>query len=293
MRSPGVGTSSVGGCLLAGIATCAALIGLLPATATAAVTTSCGAKLPDGAGGYRTCTFGDDFNGTSLNTNNWQPMTTATTGFSVAGECYVDDPTHIGVSNGYLTLTATKSSIPESCGPTYWTPYRSGMVITKDRFAQAYGRFQIRAKVPVGGGLQPAFWMWPNDMAYGDRSGEIDVAEWYGSYPDMVVPTLHMHNALGLDQTKTTYNCHVAGVDKGFHTYAVEWQPARFTFLYDGVPCMTVSGWDPGAPLVAPQPFDKPFFMILEQALGWGANGVTTGTPFPAKFVIDYMRAWK
>jgi beta-glucanase (GH16 family) len=272
--------------------TCAAALALLPAAASA-VTTSCGAQLPDGAGGYRTCTFGDDFKGTSLNAANWTPLTTATTGFSVAGECYVDDRSHVSVGSGYLTLTATRSSLPQTCMPWYSTPYRNGMVTSRDQFAQTYGRFEIRAKVPVGTGLQPAFWMWPRDMAYGDRSGEIDVAEWYGVYPDLVVPTLHMHDALGLDQTKTTYDCHISAVDKGFHTYAVEWKPISFTFLYDGEPCLTVSNWDPGAPLTAPQPFDQPFFMILQQALGWFPNAVAPSTPFPARFVIDYVRAWQ
>jgi beta-glucanase (GH16 family) len=78
-----------------------------------------------------------------------------------------------------------------------------------------------------------------------------------------------------------------------FHTYTVEWQPSGFKFLYDGVTCWTLSSWDPGAPLVAPQPFDKRFFMILQLALGYNENAVSATTPFPGSFVIDYVRAWR
>jgi hypothetical protein len=56
---------------------------------------------------------------------------------------------------------------------------------------------------------------------------------------------------------------------------------------------MTVSGWDPGLFMAFPQPFDKPFFMLLQLALGQFGNSVTPSTPFPAKFVIDYVRAWR
>ena len=236
---------------------------------------------------------GDDFNGWRLNTANWQPLMTASTGFTSAGECYVNDRSHISVGGGYLTLTATRSSLPQPCVSGYATPYRSGMVTTAGLFDQTYGRFEIRARAPIGTGHQSAFWMWPRDKVYGDRSGEIDVAEWYGVYPDLVVPTLHMHDALGLDHTRTIYNCRVAGVDRRFHTYRVDWQPSSFTFSYDGAPCLTVENWDPGSPLAAPQPFDQPFFMILEQALGWFPNAVTPTTPFPARFVIDYARVWR
>jgi beta-glucanase (GH16 family) len=278
--------------LATALVTCAAVVALSPSAADA-VTTSCGAGLPNGSGGYRTCTFGDDFNGARLNNGNWQPMTSATTGFTQIGECYVNDQSHIKVASGVLTLTATKSSKPEPCGPSYSTPYQSGLVRTRDRFAQTYGRFEVRAKMPAAGtGLQSALWMWPQDLAYGDRSGEIDIAEWYGVLPDYVSPTLHMHDALGVDHPYNNW-CNVANASQAFHTYTVEWQPTSFTFLYDGVPCMTVSSWDPGAPRVAPQPFDQPFFMILQLALGFGPNAVTTETPFPAKFVIDYVRAWR
>jgi beta-glucanase (GH16 family) len=253
--------------------------------------TPCGPEIEKSSGGYWVCTFDDEFSGTSLNPAKWDAVTTATTGFTSGGECYVNDPQHIGVSDGHLTLTATKLAGPGHCGPTA-SLYRSGMVTTRYRFAQTYGRFEVRAKLPPGTGFQPALWMYPRDLAYGDRSGEIDIAEYFGA-PDVVSPHIHVHDAAGVDHAPGA-DCHVPGASASFHTYAVEWLPSSgIRFLYDGVPCLTLGTWDPGPPLVAPQPFDKPFSMNLELALGSGANAPTAGTPFPGKLLIDYVRVWR
>ena len=265
--------------------TALAAVAFLASTAPAASA----AKSPCGLT-KRTCTFADNFNGDSLNRNKWQVMTTATMGLTTGGECYVDDPANIGVANGYLTLTATKSSSAQPCG-WFSTPYRSGMIFTGDRFAQTYGRFEVRARFPKGSGFASGFWLWPLQEAYGGASGEIDVAEHFGAYPDLVSPHIHILN--GGERGDGAY-CNVTDPSGRFHTYAVEWQPlGGFKFLYDGVTCMTMSSWDPGAPLSFPQPFDKPFFVLLTLALGYNENAVSSSSPFPAKFVIDYVRAWK
>jgi beta-glucanase (GH16 family) len=164
------------------------------------------------------------------------------------------------------------------------------MVFSKDRFAQAYGRFEVRAQLPSGAGFQPALWMYPQELAYGDRSGEIDIAESFGT-PDLVSPHLHLHDAAGVDHPEGAY-CHVAGASHGFHTYAVEWSPGGFRFLYDGTLCWTVHRWDTGPPLSPPQPFDRPFFVLLQLGLGYGPNAPSPTTRFPGVLKIDYVRAW-
>jgi beta-glucanase (GH16 family) len=261
--------------------------------ATKSVTTACGAtEAQKDSGGYWVCTFGDDFDGTTLDPGRWEAVTTAAAGFSQAGECYVDDPSHIKVGDGVLTLTATKLPSPAPCGPIT-SQYQSAMITTKASFAQTYGRFEVRAKLPEGSGFQSAFWLYPRDLAYENRSGEIDVAESFGARPDVVSPHIHLLDANGVDRGQGAY-CDVSNSGGSFHTYAVEWLRSEgFRFVYDGVPCMTVSGWDPGTPLAAPQPFDQPFYMLLQLALGYGGNAVTISTPFPATYVIDYVRAWK
>ncbi len=250
----------------------------------------CGPTVERSSGGDWVCTFADDFNGSTLDRSSWQVAVTSEIGFTQsAGECYVDDPAHVKVANGLLTLTATKLARPAPCGPISST-YLSGMVFSKDRFAQAYGRFEVRAKLPRGAGFQPAIWMYPQGLAYGDRSGEIDIAESFG-VPDVVSPHLHVHDASGTDHPQGA-DCGVTDASGSFHTYTVEWEPDEIRFLYDGVPCTTIRRWDTGPPLVPPAPFDQPFFVLLQLGLGYGANAPSAATRFPGQLQIDYVRAW-
>jgi beta-glucanase (GH16 family) len=273
------------------ITTLAACSATLSSCSTSSETSPCGpTKLKEQSRKPWVCTFADDFSDTTLDPSKWYVMTTLTTGFTSGGECYVDDPQHVNVADGELTLTATKSSGPAPCGPIT-SAYQSGLVTTKYRFAQTYGRFEIRAKLPRGTGFQPALWMYPQDLAYGDRSGEIDIAEYFGA-PDILSPHIHMHDAAGVDQAPGA-DCHVADAAEGFHTYALEWRPTELKILYDDVPCMTLRNWKPGPPLVAPQPFDQPFSINLQLAMGFGVNAPTAATPFPGELVIDYVHAWK
>jgi len=274
---------------LAAIAAAAATAAASPA---GAVTKSCGsARIEKPSGGHWICTFGDSFGGRSLNRSNWDAMRTEASNFTQGGECYVDDPQHIAVANGHLILTATSGPHPSQCG-LYWTRFESGMIFTQHHFAQTYGRFKVRAKMPTGTGFQSAFWMWPEHKAYGFRSGEIDVAELFGSLADIVAPHIHLKNALGIDQGQGA-DCPVADPSGAFHTYVLVWLRSELRFTYDGATCMDITSWDPGAPLAFPQPFDQPFFLVLQLALGIGPNAPNANTVFPARMVVDYVRAWR
>lgn len=250
---------------------------------------ACGdARIPKSAGGYWTCTFADEFSGDSIDRNKWTPISTATMGLSYAGECFLDDPDHVNVADGYLTLTATRLSIPALCG-WFSTAYQFGMVTSK--YSQAYGRFEARLKFPRGPGFASGWWMWPRDMAYGVQSGEIDIAEHSGAYPSLVYPHTHIRDDAG-GEAGTGVNCTVSDPSGSFHRYAVEWLPTGFKFLYDGKPCLIIDRWTPPIPLSFPQPFDQPFFMVLTVLLGFNENAVTPSTPFPGELQVDYVRVW-
>ncbi|HEX2129299.1 MAG TPA: glycoside hydrolase family 16 protein, partial [Solirubrobacterales bacterium] len=249
----------------------------------------CGPPIARSDGQPWSCTFADEFDGDQLDRGKWSVMLTETTGFSHAGECYIDDPRTISVQDGILELSAHELEEPHMCG-TRPTPHVSGMIHTKETFAQTYGRFEARIRFPSGSGLHGAWWMWPRDQVYGEQSGEIDVAEHWGKHPDIVSPYVHIKDAAGAERGRGGY-CNVTEPGDSFHTYAVEWLPSSgFVFSYDGAPCMTFSDWDPGAPLTFPQPFDQPFFLVMTLALESGA--VDENTPFPATMQVDYVRAW-
>ncbi len=256
----------------------------------------CGGRtLPNPTGGTWQCTLSEEFEGTSLNSDIWVAQTTKKSGFHSGAECFVDDPKNIAISDGTLKLTARVEAAPFTCpdkGEPYQTQVTSGMVMTYGKWAQQYGRFEIRAKMPAVKvqGLQTALWMWPVDATrYGPwpASGEIDIAEWYSNRPEYVVPYFHYLGGEALDfDGATNQYCKVGAVEE-WHTYTLEWYPGRLTTLYDGTPCLTIT---PPA-----HPFHHPFTIALTQALGVGKRNsyVPGATPLPATTEIDYVRAWR
>ena len=252
---------------------------------------SCQGTTPLGLPGNWTCTFDDEFNGTSLNTNDWVPQVTATSGYvNGATACYVDDPDTISVSGGYLNLTVLQVA-PFTCGEgssSFTTSYEAGMVSTSGLFDQTYGAFEVSAKLPPSEveGLQETMWLYPQTLTYGPwpASGEIDFAEFYSEYPGLDVPYIH-YSQSSTDPNVTAYDCLIN--QDAFNTYGVDWTSTSITVLYNGQPCLV------DYPTTGSEPFDQPFFIALTQALGVGTNAFTPGvTQLPATTEIDWVRAW-
>jgi beta-glucanase (GH16 family) len=266
--------------------------------ATTSPAPTCGSQtLLKGNGTPWTCTFDDEFNGTSLDAGNWLVQLTANSGYHSGQECFVNTPNNVSVSGGTLNLTVRQEARPFFCqSPVggYATQYTSGMVSTIGRFAQTYGLFEIRAKLPpvTVRGLQESFWMWPaGPTSFGNVLGtspEIDIAEFYSKHSQLAIPTLH-YNPLMLHGNDTNYDCAISDVSQ-FHTYALQWTPTMMKFMYDGQTCLTDYR---GSPLFNSQSFNQPFFLVLTQALGIGDNVFGPAvTPLPATTQIDWVRAW-
>lgn len=268
-------------------------------SATRTASPTCGATIYKSAGHAWQCTFDDEFSGTSLDSTKWTPMLTAQGGYHNGPECYVNSPNNISESGGMLKLTARKEAAPFFCkqGKTkgWTTQYTSGSVSTGTHFSQAYGRFDVRAKLPgaVITGLQTSFWLWPvNDVKYGPlwpQSGEIDIAEMYTKYPNLAIPYIHyVPKTADPNVTNTSFV-----IDpKTFHDYVAVWTPSTITIQIDGRTVL-VDSWNP-AGLVKPAPFDQPFMVQLTQALGIKTNAFDPAhTPLPATTQVDYVRVWK
>ena len=259
--------------------------------------------------GQWSCTFDDEFNGTSLDTSKWQPMLTSNssyhTGPSGSYVCYRNDPRTISESGGYLNLSVISTGKAFQCNEimhSFWTKYVGGMVDSMGLFSQQYGYFQARVQLPAQSirGLQETLWLYPeNETLYGPwpDSGEIDFGEFYSSYPNLDVPVVHYHGSTR-DPNATNDNCAIAGETTAgqWHTYAVMWTPTTITTYYDGVTCFT----DTYAPYVtypdkAPDPYTQPFFLALTQALGFGTtNGFQSWTTkLPVTTRVDWVRVWQ
>ena len=258
-----------------------------PPSAMEPVTDGCGPR-PKGDGTTWRCTLDEEFDGTSLNRDLWVPQDTAASGFHSGPECLVDSPNNISEGGGVLRLTVRKEARPFDCSSRkehFTTQYTGGQVSTYQRFSQAYGRFEIRAKFPGAGtrGVQSALWLWPN-APRNDRWEEIDLAEFFSRFGDRVIPFVHYEGRVNV----TNDDCLVSRVDV-FHTYALEWTPQTLTFLYDGHVCLRhqIETTSYG------RPFTGAFIVALSQVLGVTTNSFDASrTPLPATAEIDYVRVW-
>jgi beta-glucanase (GH16 family) len=262
---------------------------------------SCGGTAPLGMSGTWTCSFDDEFDGSGIDGSKWVAQLTAssdyTTGSGSGKACYVNSPDTVSVSNGLLHLSVVKrasSFVCKGLRGQFTTQYAAGMVTSDNLFSQTYGAFEVRASLPtsVVGGLQETLWLWPeNDNEYGSvwpASGEVDFAEFYSQQPSFDIPYVHYNEAAS--DPNVTADCVIDPA--GYNTYGVEWAPDAITIFVNGSACLTDHP-DPARPLVAPEPFDQPFFLALTQALGLGKNALQPGrTSLPATTLVDWVRAW-
>jgi len=204
-------------------------------------------------------------------------------------------PENARVENGVLVIEARRENWSEA-GKT--ARYTSASVTTECRQYWRYGRIEVRAKLPTGRGTWPAIWMlgqnFSNKVGKVDwpRCGEIDIMENVGFDPDTIHANIHTE----------AYN-HVKGTNKGnritvkdpwrdFHVYALDWSPQRIVMSVDGQDYFTFEDEGTGE---AVWPFDQPFYLILNLAIGgsWGGQQGVDDAIFPQRFEIDYVRVYQ
>jgi len=270
---------------------------MTPLDAAVAAGPGCGSAVRKADGTYWRCTFADDFSGYMLDTRRWSMYTTAGSNQHGNGDCWIASPKNVSVSNGSLRITTRKEAAPFTCtmknGTTYQTSYSSGGVSTWNKFDQAHGRFAFRAKFPAGKytGIQTSLWMYPTKEIFGGwpASGEIDVAEYYSSYPDRAVPFIHYLTSVTDSVTNT--KCMVTDPSE-YHTYMAEWTRTKIVISIDDAVCLDHT-INPLLPLLGSQPFDQPFSIHINQGLGGTGNILDPTSPLlPATTQIDWVRVW-
>ncbi|MFF8386526.1 ricin-type beta-trefoil lectin domain protein [Streptomyces kanasensis] len=169
--------------------------------------------------------------------------------------------------------------------------YTSARLNTAGRFTTTYGRVEARMKVPRGQGMWPAFWMLGNDIGQvgWPASGEIDVMENVGFEPSTVHGTLHGPGYSGSGGIGAGYTLPGGqAFADAFHTFAVDWSPGAVTWSVDGTVYQRRTPADLGGRQWV---FDKPFFLILNLAVGGYWPGDPDGsTVFPQQLLVDYVR---
>ncbi|MBU8861109.1 MULTISPECIES: family 16 glycosylhydrolase [unclassified Micromonospora] len=244
-------------------------------------------------------TWSDDFNGpagSAPDANKWR--------YDIGGggwgnnelQYYTNSTRNAALDgNGNLVITARREN-PGGYSCWYGScQYTSARLLTNGTFAQAYGRFEARIKVPRGQGLWPAFWMLGNDIGTNPwpGSGEIDIMENVGYAPSTVWGTLHGPGYSGGNSVGASTSLpNGQALADAFHTFTVDWAPDSITWYLDGVAYSRKTPADLGGNRWV---FDHPFFMIMNVAVGGNWPGSPDGnTTFPQTMTIDYVRvqAW-
>jgi beta-glucanase (GH16 family) len=258
-----------------------------------------------------TLTFRDEFNGNSVNlwngvagaksgwnTNYWWANAKGST-LPANGEVewYINHlyrPTNNAIAAGaieipwritkdangsYLTLTASPVMDRETQALIDGYKYSSGMVQSYYAHTQTYGYFEMRAKLPAGQGVWPAFWLLPAD---GSWPPEIDIMEVLGHEMNTLHTTVHT-NESNRHTSKGTSHV-VPDMSSDFHNYGVNWQPDFITWYFDGRQVFKVP---------TPADLHKPMYMIANITVGGNWPGMPDRTtPWPAEMQIDYIRAY-
>ena len=194
------------------------------------------------------------------------------------------------VANGLLTITAREERVQ----PGF--PYTSVRLHSRNKADFRYGRFEMRARMPIGKGLWPAFWMLPTDSRHGSwaASGEIDIVEYMGDTPNEVFGTIHY----GGEWPDNTHSSAEFALSSGafhddFHVFAIEWEATEIRWYVDDVHYATQTHWHSTAGPY-PAPFDVEFHLLLNLAVGGALPGAPAAdTRFPQEYVIDYVRVYQ
>ncbi len=237
--------------------------------------------------------WSDEFNGKEIDFSKWAVEENGHGGGNGELQYYVDRPENLRIEDGHLVIEARKQRF-NTAGVE--KEYTSGRLRTKRRASWLYGRFEVRAKLPTGRGIWPAIWMLPEKEAYGGwaSSGEIDIMEMVGHEPAKVHGTLH-HGASWPKNVHTgaPFELKSGTFADDFHVFAIEWEKDVIRWYVDGALYQTQDKWssDGGA---FPAPFDQPFHLVLNLAVGGGWPGPPDEkTVFPQRMTVDWVRVYQ
>ncbi len=172
----------------------------------------------------------------------------------------------------------------------------SARIDTQDTLTICYGRVEFVASLPGGVGTWPALWLLPNNDVYGSwpTSGEIDVVEHIGRRPNVLLFSLHTEEYNWQKQEYYTFEHEHTEVVNQFHTYAIDWYPDRIVFELDGEEVVTFKRGAYGRD-ASPKgwPFDQPFFIIMNLAMGGNLGGPIDRESLPQQMIVQSLKIYE
>lgn len=244
--------------------------------------------------------WSDEFDQAEFDDNTWTEW--EGTAYNNEDQYYTPRDTNVYVNDGMLYLVGLR----ENYGGRQWT---SGRIKTQDNFEFQYGKVEIRAKLPAGKGLWPAFWMlgsnidepgigWP-------YCGEIDIMEYRGHLPSQTSGTVHFSAVSPENSTSSPnadrryigeeYNLPSGSFAEDFHLYQFEWSDSEMTWYIDDVEFFKLTRKEIEEQ-TSYYPFDQPFYLILNLAIGGnflGDQQPDESTPDRNEVIVDYIRVYQ
>ena len=226
------------------------------------------------------------------------------TGFARNHEAQWYQPENARCENGLLVIEAKPESRPN---PTYqagsqdWRTSRptitatAASLHTRGKHQWQYGRFEIKARIPTGPGLWPAFWTlgvarpWPSN-------GEIDIMEYYRGkiLANVASGTAQPYTANWHSETKAVSSFADPAWASKFHVWRMDWDAQAIRLFVDDLllnetPLARTVNQD-GSGF---NPMQQPHYLLLNLALGGDNGGELTPGSLPARYEIDYVRLFQ
>ena len=237
--------------------------------------------------------WSDEFDGDEINLDNWTHEIGGWGWGNGEAQYYTDNPRNSRVQNGLLVIELHQEQIEDNY-------YTSARMVTQGKQEFQYGYIEGRLKVPAGSGTWPAFWMLGADFGIPEQdpdatpwpfSGEIDIMEYVGQKPNVVLGTVHGPGYSGAAGLSKWFPQDFPIAD-GWHTYAIEWDETGISFFFDGEEYYKVT-----PEIVGPDReyvFDKPYFFIINFAFGGTLGGnIALDLEYPIQFYADYIRVFQ
>jgi glycerophosphoryl diester phosphodiesterase len=192
---------------------------------------------------------------------------------------YTNRPENGNIQNGILNIKVIKEDYKGN-------NYTSARINTKNKFSFKYGKVEMRAKQPSGGGVWPALWMLGNDKADlgWPACGEIDIMEYAGNRINKITTALH-HPGHSGGNPNQGYKM-ITNAETEFHIYTLEWTPENIKIAVDNLQFFEFAN-------SSSVPFNHDFFLIFNCALGGNYGGAIDPNFTSSNFEIDYVRVFQ
>ena len=242
--------------------------------------------------GY-TLAWADEFNGPVLDATSWTHQNGDGCDLSICGwgnnelEYYTNRPENLFFQDGKLIIEARQ----ENFGTRNYT---SSKILTAGKKKFKFGRIDIRAKLPTGKGIWPAFWMLPQDNKYGGwpTSGEIDIMEVVAHDIVRTHGTVHFGPGPGSTSVNRSTTTAAGTLHDKFYVYSMEWEEDEIRWYLNDVLFSTFKKSDVPAGMI--YPFNEDFYFIFNLAVGGNWPGSPDATTyFPQWLIVDYIRVYQ